>query len=67
MIISTLNYSGIKMRQKEEAAKQRKAAEKAQEERESAMQREQARYTTPSRSQGTQTQDVGVATTEFSG
>ena len=66
MIISTLNYSGIKMRQKEEAEKKRKAAEKEQNEREQAMQREQARYTTPSRAQGTQTNDMGVAT-EFSG
>lgn len=67
MIISTLNYSSIKMREKEEKAKQRKAAEKAQEDRELAMQREQARYTTPSRTQATQTEDVGVTTTEFSG
>jgi hypothetical protein len=65
MIISTLNYSSIKMREKEEAEKKRKAAEKAQEEREKAMEKEQARYTTPSRAQGTQT-ELGVAT-EFSG
>ena len=66
MIISALNYSSVRQREKDEAMKQRKAAEKAQEEREKAMEREQARYTTPSRSSGTQTAEVGVAT-EFSG
>ncbi|OCT50513.1 hypothetical protein CLCR_07192 [Cladophialophora carrionii] len=66
MIISALNYSSIKMREKEEAEKKRKAAEKAQEERERALEREQARYTTPSRAQGTQTEGVG-ASIEFSG
>ncbi|KAJ9603351.1 hypothetical protein H2200_012129 [Cladophialophora chaetospira] len=65
MIITSLNYSSIKLREKEEKEKKRKAAQKEQDEREQAMQREQARYTTPSRAQGTQT-DVGV-TTEFSG
>ena len=66
MIISTLNYSSMKAREKEEGEKKRKAAEKAQDDREQVLQREQARYTTPSRAQGTQTADVGV-TTEFSG
>ncbi len=66
MIVSTLNYSSIKGREREEKEKKRKAVEKAQDDREQAMQREQARYTTPSRSQSTQTGDVGV-TTEFSG
>jgi Flp pilus assembly protein TadB len=50
MIISTLNYSSIKSREKEETEKKRKAAAKAQEER-----IQQAQYTTPSRPQGTQT------------
>lgn len=58
MIISTLNYSSIKMREKEEAEKKRKAASKALEERAAA---EQARYTTPNRAQGTQTEDAGPA------
>lgn len=66
MIISALNYSSIKMREKEEIEKKRKAAAKEQKERDQAMQREEARYTTPSRSQGTQTASVGVAS-EFSG
>ncbi len=52
MIISTLNYSSIKMREKEEAEKKRKALQKAQEERTEA----QLRYTTPNRAQGTQTE-----------
>jgi hypothetical protein len=67
MIILALNFSSIKMREKEEAAKRRKAAEKAQQEREQAMEREQARYTTPSRTAGTQTDQMVSATTEFSG
>jgi hypothetical protein len=66
MIISALNYSSIKMREKEEVEKKRKAAEKAQEERDRALDREQARYTTPNRAQGTQTEGVG-ASIEFSG
>ncbi|EXJ87596.1 hypothetical protein A1O3_04557 [Capronia epimyces CBS 606.96] len=49
MIISALNYSSIKMREKEEAEKKRKAAAKALEE------RVEARYTTASRTQSTQT------------
>lgn len=56
MIISTLNYSSIKMREKEEAERKRKAAAKAQEEQRADN---QARYTTPSRTQGTQTEDAG--------
>jgi hypothetical protein len=66
MIISALNYSSIKMREKEEVEKKRKAAAKAQEERDRALDREQARYTTPNRSQSTQTEGVG-ASIEFSG
>ncbi|KAK7894420.1 hypothetical protein LTR67_006181 [Exophiala xenobiotica] len=53
MIISTLNYSSIKFREKEEAEKKRKALQKTQEERTEA----QLRYTTPSRTQGTQTEE----------
>ncbi|KAG9779744.1 hypothetical protein ABEF93_004846, partial [Exophiala dermatitidis] len=52
MIISALNYSSIKMREKEEAEKKRKAAAKAMEE------RVEARYTTPSRAQSTQTDEA---------
>jgi septal ring factor EnvC (AmiA/AmiB activator) len=52
MIISALNYSSIKIREKEEAEKKRKAAAKAQEEQRAET---QGRYTTPSRDQGTQT------------
>ena len=67
MIISTLNYSSVMNREKEEVAKKRHAASKAQEERDKAVERDQVRYTTPSRAQGTQTtEEVGVAT-EFSG
>ncbi|KIW70821.1 hypothetical protein PV04_03060 [Phialophora macrospora] len=66
MIISALNYSSIKMREKEEVEKKRKAAEKAQEERERAIERDQGRYTTPSRTQATQTEGMG-ASTEFLG
>ena len=66
MIVSALNYSSIRGREKEEINKKRKAEQKAEEERELIMEREQARYTTPSRAQGTQTESVGVAT-EFSG
>lgn len=66
MIISALNYSSIKMREKEEVEKKRKAAAKEQKERDQALQREEGRYTMPSRSQGTQTTEVGVAS-EFSG
>ena len=54
MVLSALNYSSIKAREKEEIEKKRKAAQKAQEE------RGEARYTTPSRSQGTQTSESGV-------
>lgn len=50
MIISTLNYSSIKSREKEEAEKKREAAAKAHEEKVEA-----AKYTTPSHAQGTQT------------
>lgn len=54
MIISTLNYSSIKAREKEEGEKKRKAAAKAVEEK---IQAENAaRYTTPSRTQSTQTE-----------
>jgi hypothetical protein len=53
MIISTLNYSSIKSREKEEAEKKREAAAKAHEEKVEAA--AAARYTTPSRAQGTQT------------
>jgi hypothetical protein len=68
LIISALNYSSIKYREKEERDKKRKAAEKAQEEREQVAQREAARYTTPMRESGTQTGDTAIATTsEFSG
>ncbi|EHY56988.1 hypothetical protein HRR83_001945 [Exophiala dermatitidis] len=52
MIISALNYSSIKMREKEEAEKKRKAAAKAMEE------RVEARYSTPSRAQSTQTDEA---------
>ncbi len=48
MIISALNYSSIKMREKEEAEKKRKAAAKAQEARADLQGRE-------IRAQGTQT------------
>lgn len=58
MIISALNYSSIKMREKEEAEKKRKAAAKAAKAFEERV--EQARYTTPSRAQGTQTDQVGA-------
>lgn len=54
MVLSALNYSSIKTREKEEIEKKRKAAKKAQEE------RAEARYTTPSRAQGTQTSDSAV-------
>ncbi len=53
MIISALNYSSIKLREKEEIEKKRKAAAKAMEE------RAEARYTTPSRTQSTQTELPG--------
>ena len=53
MIISTLNYSSIKSREKEEVEKKRQAAAKAQEEKVDAS--TSAKYTTPSRAQGTQT------------
>lgn len=49
MIIMALNYSSIKMREREEAEKKKKAARKAEQE------RAEARYTVPSRAQGTQT------------
>lgn len=52
MIISALNYSSIKLREREEAEKRKAALKKKQkEERERA---EQARYTTPSRDAGVQ-------------
>ncbi|OAP61345.1 hypothetical protein AYL99_03548 [Fonsecaea erecta] len=62
MIISALNYSSIKMREKEEAEKRRKAAAKDEKEREQQFQREQANYPGLSRSQGTQTDEMGVVT-----
>lgn len=58
MIISALNYSSIKTREREEAEKKRKALQKAQDE-ERAM--AQVRYTTPSRGQGTQTEERPLA------
>ncbi|KIX96737.1 uncharacterized protein Z520_07456 [Fonsecaea multimorphosa CBS 102226] len=67
MIISALNYSGIKMREKEAAEKKRKEAEKAQEEREQQYQREQARFPGSSRTQGTQTEDMALVNTESVG
>jgi hypothetical protein len=54
MVLSALNYSSIKARDREDIEKKRKAAQKAQEE------RAEARYTTPSRAQGTQTSDSAV-------
>ncbi|KIW27505.1 uncharacterized protein PV07_07238 [Cladophialophora immunda] len=62
MIISALNYSSIKTREREEAEKKRKAAEKAQEDREQQFQREQAKYPGLSRTQGTQTEGMAIAT-----
>ncbi|OAG42994.1 hypothetical protein AYO21_02612 [Fonsecaea monophora] len=62
MIISALNYSSIKTREREEAEKKRKAAKKAEEQRELQFQREQAQYPTLSRTQGTQTGEMAVAT-----
>lgn len=56
MVLSALNYSSIKTREKEEIEKKRKAAQKAKEE------RAEARYTTPARAQGTQTSESGVQT-----
>ncbi|KIV77007.1 hypothetical protein PV11_08847 [Exophiala sideris] len=58
MIISALNYSSIRGREKDEAEKKRKALQKAQDEERA---REQARYTTPSRSSGTQTEERTMA------
>ena len=53
MIISALNYSSIKLREREEAEKKKAALKKKQkEERERA---EAARFTTPSRDTGVQT------------
>jgi len=49
MIISALNFSSIKLREKEDKEKKRRAAQKEQET------FIDARYTTPSRAQGTQT------------
>ena len=55
MIINALNYSSIKMRERDEAEKKKAVLKKKQkEERERA---EQARYTTPSRDAGVQTAD----------
>lgn len=51
MVLSALNYSSIKTREKEEIEKKRKAAKKAQED------RAEARLATPSHTQGTQTAD----------
>ncbi|KIW87125.1 uncharacterized protein Z519_12236 [Cladophialophora bantiana CBS 173.52] len=64
MIISALNYSSIKMREKEEAEKKRKAAAKAQEERGQQFQREQSKYPGLSRAQGTQTEGVAAVAAE---
>jgi hypothetical protein len=59
MIISSLNYSSIKTREREEVEKRNAALKKKeQEERERA---EQARYTTPSRDTGVQTGEASFS------
>ena len=52
MIIMALNYSSIKLREKEEGEKKRKAAKAKQQARDQEVEQ---RYTTPSRDQGVQT------------
>lgn len=52
MIISALNYSSIKTREREEAEKKRKLVKAKQKEEQAKL--EQARYTTPSRDAGVQ-------------
>jgi len=59
MTLSSLNYFSIKMREKEEVEKRKRAAKKEQEE------RAEARYTTPSRVQGTQTRSTLSATQSY--
>jgi hypothetical protein len=54
MIINALNYSSIKLREREEAAK--KKAKLKQKEKEQRERDDQARFTTPSRDTGVQTQ-----------
>ncbi|KAK6367927.1 hypothetical protein LTS17_010079 [Exophiala oligosperma] len=56
MIISGLNYSSIKTREREEAEKKRKALQKAQDERTEAQ--AQARFMPPPRAMGTQTEET---------
>lgn len=51
MIISALNYSSIKLREKEDAEKKRKAAKQKEKDR---QEREKQQYTTPSRDQAVQ-------------
>lgn len=53
MIISTLNYSSIKLREREEAEKKKAALKKKQKEQQERA--EQARFTTPSRDTAVQT------------
>lgn len=56
MIISALNYSSIKLRERDEAEKKKQALKKKQkEERERAAEQSSARFTTPSRDAGVQT------------
>ncbi len=57
MVLMALNYSSIKLREKEEAEKKRKAAQARDQARDREM--EQQRYTTPSRDQGVQTSGPG--------
>lgn len=57
MIISALNYSSIKLREREEAEKKKKAAKAKQQARDREM--DAQRYTTPSRDQGVQTGPSG--------
>jgi hypothetical protein len=59
MTLSSLNYFSIKMREKEEVEKRKRAAKKEQEE------RVEARYTTPSRVHGTQTHSALSATQSY--
>ena len=52
MVLFSLNYAGHVSRQRAEEEKKKEAARKAVQE------RSEARYTTPSRGQGTQTDDL---------
>ena len=56
MIISALNYSSIKIREREEAEKKKKALKQKQKEQQerAEQQASQARFTTPSRDMGVQ-------------